>query len=95
MTSSDFRVQVSNFDYAANIAFVNPGDDPDTMDLSLAPGSSASFDIMVTNAGNSSFVDEAIVNAFGMAGLVDVTLRMNSSQLSDAFSIGAAGSNRF
>ena len=92
MTSSDFRVQVSNFDYAANIAFVNPGDDPDTMDLSLAPGSSTSFDIMVTNAGNSSFVDEAIVNAFGMAGLVDVTLRMNSSQLSDAFSIGAAGS---
>ncbi len=92
MTSSDFRVQVSNFDYAANIAFVNPGDDPDTMDLSLAPGSSTSFDIMVTNAGNSSFVDEAIVNAFGMAGLIDVTLRMNSSQLSDAFSIGAAGS---
>ena len=92
MTSSDFRVQVSNFDYAANIAFVNPGDDPDTMDLSLAPGSSTSFDIMVTNAGNSSFVDEAIVNAFGMAGLVDVTLRMNNSQLSDAFSIGAAGS---
>ena len=92
MTSSDFRVQVSNFDYAANIAFVNPGDDPDTMDLSLAPGSSTSFDIMVTNAGNSSFVDEAIVNAFGMAGLVDVTLRINSSQLSDAFSIGAAGS---
>ena len=92
MTSSDFRVQVSNFDYAANIAFVNPGDDPDTMDLSLAPGSSTSFDIMVTNAGNSSFVDEAIVNAFGMAGLIDVTLRMNNSQLSDAFSIGAAGS---
>ena len=92
MTSSDFRVQVSNFDYAANIAFVNPGDDPDTMDLSLAPGSSTSFDITVTNAGNSSFVDEAIVDAFGMAGLVDVTLRMNSSQLSDAFSIGAAGS---
>ena len=92
MTSSDFRVQVSNFDYAANIAFVNPGDDPDTMTLSLAPGSSTSFDIMVTNAGNSSFVDEAIVNAFGMAGLIDVTLRMNNSQLSDAFSIGAAGS---
>ncbi len=92
MTSSDFRVQVSNFDYAANIAFVNPGDDPNAMDISLAPGSSTSFDVMVTNAGNSSFVDEAIVNAFGMEGLIDVTLTMNGSQLSDAFSIGAAGS---
>ena len=92
MTSSDFRVQVSNFDYAANIAFVNPSDDPDTMDLSLAPGSSIKFDVMVTNAGNSSFVDEGLVNAFGMEGLIDVTLSMNGSQLSDAFSIGAAGS---
>ena len=50
--STSFKVRVSNYDYSASIAFADPGDDPDALDLILAPGMSYSFDVLVSNSGN-------------------------------------------
>ena len=91
--AASFRVRVSNYDYAASIAFTDPGDDPDSLDLALAPGMSYSFDVLVSNTGNSSFEDEGLLSYMGMEGLVEVTFTSNGTDLTNtAFVMGSPSS---
>ena len=90
--SASFRVRVSNYDYSASIAFANPGDDPDALDLALAPGMDYSFDILVSNTGNSSFEDEGLLTFSGMAGLVEVIFTSNGAEVDGPFVMGSPSS---
>ena len=91
--SASFMVRVSNYDYSASIAFADPGDDPDSLDLTLAPGMSHSFDVLISNTGNSSFEDEGLLSYLGMEGLVEVTFTSNGTDLTNTpFVMGSPSS---
>ena len=79
--SASFKVRVSNYDYSASIAFADPGDDPDSLEIALAPDMTYSFDVLVSNSGNSSFEDEGLLSFSGMEGLVEVTFANNGTEV--------------
>ncbi|MBA45116.1 MAG: hypothetical protein CMB31_00825 [Euryarchaeota archaeon] len=83
--SASFKVRVSNYDYSASIAFADPGDDPDSLDIALAPRMAYSFDVLVSNSGNSSFEDEGMLSFSGMEGLVEVVFTRNGTEVDGPF----------
>ena len=90
--SASFKVRVSNYDYSASIAFADPGDDPDSLEIALAPDMTYSFDVLVSNSGNSSFEDEGMLSFSGMEGLVEVTFTSNGTEVSGPFVMGSPSS---
>ncbi len=90
--SASFKVRVSNYDYSASIAFADPGDDPDSLDIALAPGMAYSFDVLVSNSGNSSFEDEGMLSFSGMEGLVEVVFTRNGTEVDGPFVMGSPSS---
>ena len=91
--SASFKVRVSNYDYSASIAFADPGDNPDSLEIALAPGMTYSFEVLVSNSGNSSFEDEGMLSFAGMEGLVDVTFSSNGTEVDGPFVMGSPSSN--
>ncbi len=93
LDSASFKVRVSNYEYSAGIAFADPGNNPESLEISLAPGMEYSFDVMVSNTGNSSFEDEGMLSFSGMEGLVEVEFSSNGTEVNGPFVMGSPSSN--
>ena len=54
---------------------------------------SYSFDVLVSNSGNSSFEDEGMLSFSGMEGLVEVTFTSNGTEVNGPFVMGSPSSD--
>ncbi len=78
---------VSNYDYRMAITLQEPGEIPDLMEVSLPPEGEITVIMFITDVGNSSFPEEAIITLFGMGATVESTLIVNGSEVTGPFPV--------
>ena len=81
---------VSNFNYSMSVAFESPGEDPNSMVMSLPPGGSTSVSLLVTNTGDGG-ADDAVFSITGLDSSVVRTIKVGGIDVDGEVSIPSEG----
>jgi len=81
---------VSNFNYSMSVAFESPGEDPNTMAMSLPPGGSASVSLLVTNTGDGG-ADDAVFSITGLDSSVVRTIKVGGIEVDGEVTVPSEG----
>ena len=81
---------VSNFNYSMSVAFESPGEDPNTMAMSLPPGGSVSIPLIVTNTGDGG-ADDAVFTISGLDSSVVRTIKVGGIDVDGEITVPSEG----
>ena len=81
---------VSNFNYSMSVAFESPGEDPNTMAMSLPPGGSVSIPLIVTNTGDGG-ADDAVFTISGLDSSVIRTIKVGGIDVDGEVTVPSEG----
>ena len=81
---------VSNFNYSMSVAFESPGEDPNTMAMSLPPGGSVSIPLIVTNTGDGG-ADDAVFTISGLDSSVVRTIKVGGIDVDGDITVPSEG----
>ena len=81
---------VSNFNYSMSVAFESPGEDPNTMAMSLPPGGSVSIPLIVTNTGDGG-ADDAVFTISGLDSSVVRTIKVGGIDVDGEVTVPSEG----
>ena len=81
---------VSNFNYSMSVAFESPGEDPNTMAMSLPPGGSVSIPLIVTNTGDGG-ADDAVFTLSGLDSSVIRTIKVGGIDVDGEVTVPSEG----
>ena len=78
---------VSNFDYRMAITLQEPGEIPDLLEVSLPPEGEITVIMFITDVGNSSFPEDALITLSGMGSTVETIITVNGSVVTGPFPV--------
>ena len=81
---------VSNFNYSMSVAFESPGEDPNTMAMSLPPGGSVSIPLIVTNTGEGG-AEDAVFTISGLDSSVVRTIKVGGIDVDGEITVPSEG----